>query len=44
LKKLFIHTPSYFARVIGVPDPIMGEELKAFYSIKNPINHIDEEE
>ena len=30
--------------VVGVPDPIMGEELKAFYSLRNPLDTIDEEE
>ncbi len=41
---LYSYPKIFEASVIGIPDPIMGEELKAFYSLKNPLDPIDEEE
>ncbi|NSL50505.1 long-chain-fatty-acid--CoA ligase [Calidifontibacillus erzurumensis] len=41
---LYRHPNIFEASVIGVPDPIMGEELKAFYSLKDTSKPITKEE
>lgn len=41
---LYTHPQILEASVIGIPDPVMGEELKACFTLKNPNDNIDFDE
>lgn len=41
---LYTHPQILEASVIGIPDPVMGEELKACFTLKNPNDSIDFDE
>lgn len=41
---LYTHPQILEASVIGIPDPVMGEELKAYFTLKNPDDTVDIDE